>query len=78
MLFFFSYRNILVDKRTDQNSRWSTDNDKNQFIILKLQELAIVKTITFGKFEKAHVCNVKKFQVFGGLKPNNMLELFEG
>jgi hypothetical protein len=49
-----------------------------QFIILKLQQPSIVKTITFGKFEKAHVCNVRKFIVYGGLESENMIKLVEG
>ncbi|XP_014207147.1 muskelin [Copidosoma floridanum] len=75
----FVPENILVDKPSDQNSRWSTDNDNYpQYMTLKLQEPAIVKRITFGKFEKTHVCNVKKFQVYGGINPESMLKLAEG
>lgn len=48
-----------------------------QFLILKLQCPAVVKTITFGKYEKTHVCNIKKFKVYGGLEPENMMELLE-
>ncbi|XP_046436398.1 muskelin isoform X1 [Neodiprion lecontei] len=70
--------NILVDVPSDQSSRWSSDNDNHpQFLILKLQHQSIVKTITFGKYEKTHVCNIKKFKVFGGLEPENMMELLE-
>ncbi|KAI4496372.1 hypothetical protein M0804_000182 [Polistes exclamans] len=68
--------NILVDKPSDQTSRWSSDNDHpNQFLTLKLQRPAIVKKITFGKYEKTHVCNIKKFKVHGGLEPDYMMEL---
>ncbi|XP_001607967.2 muskelin [Nasonia vitripennis] len=74
----FVPENILIDKPSDQTSRWSTDNDNHpQNIILKLQQPSIVKTITFGKFEKAHVCNIRKFKVYGGLEPENMMELVE-
>lgn len=38
----------------------------------------IVKAICFGKFEKTHVCNLKRFQVFGGLTEEGMIELLEG
>ncbi|XP_012278648.1 muskelin isoform X2 [Orussus abietinus] len=70
--------NILVDKPSDQASRWSSDNDNHpQFLILKLQSPSIVKTITFGKYERTHVCNIKKFKVYGGLEPENMMELLE-
>lgn len=70
--------NILVDKPSDQTSRWSSDIDTYpQFLILKLRFPSIVKTITFGKYEKTHVCNIKKFKVYGGLEPENMMELLE-
>ena len=36
------------------------------------------KTITFGKFEKSHVCNLKKFKIYGGVEENNLMELLEG
>lgn len=48
-----------------------------QFLILKLAEYAIVKSITFGKYEKTHVCNLKKFKIFGGLDDDNMIELLD-
>lgn len=36
-----------------------------------------MKNITFGKYEKTHVCNLKKFKVYGGLHDENMIELLE-
>ncbi|CAG7818322.1 unnamed protein product [Allacma fusca] len=70
--------NILEDKPKDQTSRWSSDsNTPPQFLMLKLQRVAIVESITFGKFEKTHVCNLKKFKIFGGLTEANMIELLE-
>ncbi|XP_033315653.1 muskelin isoform X1 [Bombus bifarius] len=70
--------NILVDKPSDQTSRWSSDIDTYpQFLILKLRFPSIVKTITFGKYEKTHVCNIKKFKIYGSLEPQNMMELLE-
>ena len=45
--------------------------------MLKLEHPSIVETITFGKYEKTHVCNLKKFKVFGGLNDENMIELLE-
>ncbi|KAK7066618.1 Muskelin 1, intracellular mediator containing kelch motif [Halocaridina rubra] len=74
----FLPENILEDKPTDQSSRWSSDsNSPPQFLILKLERPAIVKTITFGKYEKTHVCNIKKFCVYGGLSDDNMVLLLE-
>ncbi|XP_008476219.1 muskelin-like [Diaphorina citri] len=70
--------NIKVDKSTDQSSRWSSDsNFPPQYLVLKLERPAIVKTITFGKFEKTHVCNLKKFKIFGGLDENTTIELLD-
>ncbi|XP_033208683.1 muskelin isoform X2 [Belonocnema kinseyi] len=70
--------NIIIDKPSDQTSRWSSDNDNHpQYLVLKLQQPAIVQTITFGKYEKTHVCNIKKFKVYGGLEEENMMELLE-
>lgn len=70
--------NIMVDKSNDQSSRWSSDsNNPPQFLTLKLERPAIVESISFGKFEKTHVCNLKKFKVYGGLSDENMLELLE-
>lgn len=46
--------------------------------MLKLSKPSIVKYIKFGKYEKPHVCNLKKFRVKGGMDVNNLLEMFEG
>jgi len=69
-------KNIMVNKPQDQSSRWSSNsNNHMQFITIKLDKMSIVKTITFGKYHKVHVCNLKEFKVYGGLTPNNMIEL---
>ncbi|XP_034135875.1 muskelin isoform X2 [Drosophila guanche] len=71
--------NVLVDTPNDQTSRWSAyTNIPPQFLTLKLRRPAIVKKIKFGKFEKSHVCNIKKFRVFGGLEDEHMVLLLEG
>ena len=77
--YFHLFRNILEDKPNDQSSRWSSDTSTPpQFLILKLEPRpAIVTSITFGKYEKAHVCNLKRFKVFGGCEENNMIELID-
>ena len=76
-----SCRNILVDKPGDQLSRWSSDtNTPPQFIVLKLaKNPAIVTSITFGKYEKTHVCNLKRFKVLGGMTQDesNMIQLID-
>jgi hypothetical protein len=69
-------RNILTNNPLDQSSRWSSNsNNQAQFLMLKMPNLAIVQTITFGKYHKVHVCNLKEFKVFGGQSPNCMFEL---
>ncbi|ALC41608.1 muskelin, partial [Drosophila busckii] len=71
--------NVLVDCPNDQTSRWSAyTNSPPQYLTLKLKRPAIVKKIKFGKFEKSHVCNIKKFRVFGGLEDEHMVLLLEG
>lgn len=72
-------RNIREDCATNQASRWSSNNNSPpQFITLKLHQPAIVKKIKFGKYEKPHVCNLRKFKVVGGLEEEHMVLLFEG
>ncbi|KTW27970.1 uncharacterized protein T551_02937 [Pneumocystis jirovecii RU7] len=67
---------ILVDNPKDQGSRWSSINNTNeQYIIIKLNQLSIVKEITFGKYHKPHVCNLKELKVYGGPSRNSMLLL---
>jgi len=48
-----------------------------QFLLLKLLKPAIVKSIVFGKYEKTHVCNVKKLKVLGGLTKDILIELLD-
>lgn len=51
----------------EQASRWSSPaNDQNQFLLLHLPTPAILGTITFGKFNKLHVCNLREFSVLAG------------
>ncbi|XP_055919680.1 muskelin isoform X2 [Eupeodes corollae] len=70
--------NILEDTPSNQASRWSSNtNNPPQFLLLKLKRPAIVQKIKFGKFEKSHVCNLKKFRVYGGLDENQMILLLE-
>jgi len=70
--------NIMLDRVTDQSSRWSSDsNNPPQYLVLKLERPSIVENITFGKYEKTHVCNLRRFKVFGGLGDENMIELLE-
>ncbi|CAO3664670.1 unnamed protein product [Umbelopsis ramanniana] len=69
-------RNIMENNPMDQSSRWSSGtNNQMQYITLKLDRPAIVHSVTFGKFHKVHVCNLKEFKVLGGASPNKMTEL---
>jgi hypothetical protein len=69
----------LENKPSDQASRWSADgNHLPQYLTLKLEKTSIVSSITFGKYEKPHVCNLKRFRVLGGLNEDHMSELFWG
>ncbi|XP_012935580.1 muskelin isoform X1 [Aplysia californica] len=71
--------NIYHDRPNDQLSRWSSDsNNPPQFLVLKLERPAIVESILFGKYEKIHVCNLRKFKVYGGLSEDHMVELLDG
>ncbi|GFO15470.1 muskelin [Plakobranchus ocellatus] len=71
--------NIYVDRPSDQSSRWSSDsNNPPQFLILRLEKPAIVTSVLFGKYEKTHVCNLRKFKIHGGLTEDHMIELFDG
>ncbi|XP_037034609.1 muskelin isoform X2 [Bradysia coprophila] len=70
--------NILEDMPSNQGSRWSSStNNPPQFLTLLLTRPAIVHKIKFGKYEKSHICNIKKFKVFGGLKEDNLQLLLE-
>ncbi|TBU05637.1 muskelin, partial [Hamiltosporidium tvaerminnensis] len=56
--------NIKTDLPHDPTSRWSSSsNDQKQYLILELNKPTIVTSITFGKFSKIHVCNVKEIKV---------------
>ncbi|KAJ3045304.1 Muskelin 1, intracellular mediator containing kelch motif [Rhizophlyctis rosea] len=79
-------QNILVNNPQDQSSRWSSgSNNQQQYITIKLDRMSVAReyriaimeseTITFGKYHKVHVCNLKEFKVYGGLTPDNMIEL---
>ncbi|KAF9919128.1 Muskelin 1, intracellular mediator containing kelch motif [Lobosporangium transversale] len=76
--------NIKINNPQDQSSRWSSgSNNQMQYIMIKLHSMAVARTflrhtidsITFGKYHKVHVCNLKEFKVFGGLTTSNMTEL---
>ncbi|KAI8979000.1 Muskelin N-terminus-domain-containing protein [Pilobolus umbonatus] len=69
--------NICVDLPTEQSSRWSSGlHDRDQYITIQFDSPVVARVITFGKFYKGHVCNLKEFKVFGGMDPaEEMTEL---
>ncbi|XP_022109692.1 muskelin-like [Acanthaster planci] len=68
--------NILVDAPHDQSSRWSSDsNCPPQYLTLKLEKCSLVDRVSFGKYEKTHVCNLKKFKIYAGMTEEHMVEL---
>lgn len=70
--------NIKVDRPHDQASRWSGAQQApsmKQWILLRLDTLAVVKSITFGKFHKTHPCNMKEFKVYVGLHQDHMVQV---
>ncbi|CAG0882896.1 unnamed protein product [Cyprideis torosa] len=74
----YTAEKIKEDNPRDQDSRWSAkSNHHPQYIVLKLDYPAVVKRIRFGKFEKAHVCNIKRFRVDGGMTESCEVPLLE-
>ncbi|KAI9033534.1 Muskelin N-terminus-domain-containing protein [Phycomyces nitens] len=69
-------QNIKINRPNDQGSRWSSSvHDQSQYITLRLERPAVLRSILFGKFHRDHVCNLKEFKIFGGLDPSNLTEL---
>ncbi|KAH7889083.1 Muskelin N-terminus-domain-containing protein [Phlebopus sp. FC_14] len=69
--------NIMVDRRHDQSSRWSGAQQPpsmKQWILLRLETLGVLKSITFGKFHRKHPCNMKEFKLYLGLNPDHMIQ----
>ncbi|KAF7376454.1 Muskelin-N domain-containing protein [Mycena sanguinolenta] len=75
----YRVENILVDNPTEQASRWSggpvPETGTPQWLLLRLDTLAVVHSITFGKFANPHPCNMKNFKVFGGLSEDALTEV---
>ncbi|KAH9944718.1 Muskelin N-terminus-domain-containing protein [Amylocystis lapponica] len=71
--------NILVDSPLDQASRWSgayQSPNVRQWMLLRLDDPCVLKSITFGKVRVLpHPCNMKEFKIFMGLTEDNMAEV---
>ncbi|KAI9062824.1 hypothetical protein FKP32DRAFT_1572733 [Trametes sanguinea] len=72
--------NILADRPRDHSSRWSAAfaTPTKQWIRLRLKKLSVLRSITFGKFYKAHPCNMKEFVVLVGMTEDNLTEVLRG
>ncbi|KAJ1020684.1 hypothetical protein NDA16_004076 [Ustilago loliicola] len=46
---------------------------QKQYIILKLDKLSVVRSITFGKYHKPHPCNLRDFKVYGSTTIDSLL-----
>lgn len=44
---------------------------------MELKQPAIVTSVLFGKYERSHVCNLRKFKIFGGMSEESMIELLD-
>ncbi|KAJ3712770.1 Muskelin, partial [Lentinula guzmanii] len=72
----FHPENILVDNPSNSKSRWTTQNSEPvHWILLHLNNLSILKSITFGKHQYANACNMKEFKVYIGITPENMTQV---
>ncbi|KAI7872075.1 Muskelin N-terminus-domain-containing protein [Spinellus fusiger] len=68
--------NLKTDSPNDQSSRWSSDaHNHSQYITLRLDNPAIIRNITFGKFHRDHASTVKEFKILGGMNEDNMVEI---
>ncbi|KAI9257656.1 muskelin 1, intracellular mediator kelch motif-containing protein, isoform CRA_a [Sporodiniella umbellata] len=68
--------NISVDDPLEQSSRWSSgSHDQTQYVTLELEKPVVACEITFGKFHRPHVCNLKEFKIYGGMDLENLNEI---
>ena len=45
--------------------------------MLELESFCILHKIVFGKYEKTHVCNLKKFKIYAGPTEESMAEVLD-
>ncbi|RKP38744.1 Muskelin N-terminus-domain-containing protein [Dimargaris cristalligena] len=68
--------NIKVNQPTAGRSRWSSGaGDQHQFLTLKLDRPCLLQSITFGKFSRKHICNLKEFKVLAAATENHWVEI---
>jgi hypothetical protein len=56
---------VAASKSSSIKSSSGPSSGDKQFIILHLDKLSILRKIYFGKYHKAHPCNLKDFKVYG-------------
>ncbi|KZV93413.1 hypothetical protein EXIGLDRAFT_717138 [Exidia glandulosa HHB12029] len=67
-------RNIK-SRDTSSDSRWTAASPlgpEPQFIVLKLDQVCVLKSVLMGKYYKSHPCNVQVFEVHVGQDPSRM------
>lgn len=64
----------LVPVKEDKGA--ATSYKDNQWLLLRLDRLAIIDSITFGKCLKPHPCNVKEVEVYAGPDPDRLALAF--
>ena len=45
--------------------------------MLELESFCVLHKIVFGKYEKTHVCNLKKFKIYAGPTEESMAEVLD-
>ncbi|KAJ7646961.1 Muskelin N-terminus-domain-containing protein [Roridomyces roridus] len=72
---------ILVDIPSDQSSRWSAgpvpETGTPQWLLLRLDTLAVVQYITLGKYSNVHPCNMKDFKILAGPSEDALTEVLQ-
>ncbi|KAJ1982847.1 hypothetical protein H4R34_001576 [Dimargaris verticillata] len=67
---------IKVNQPTTGKSRWSSAaNNQRQYLSLKLDRPCLLQSITFGKFTRKHVCNLKEFRILAAATENQWVEV---
>jgi muskelin len=65
--------NIIVNSPKDSKSRWSSvSGGPNEFILVKLNNTALIKSLLFGKHLRVPHCNLREFKVYIGKDPLNL------
>ncbi|KAJ1913858.1 hypothetical protein IWQ60_009050 [Tieghemiomyces parasiticus] len=67
---------IKVNQPTAGRSRWSSlVGDQHQYLTLKLDRPSLLQCVTFGKFSRNHICNLKEFRILAAATENHWVEI---